>query len=45
MLALFFPGPAFDYVENALGKYANEGPFFLGKFGLVSGFPVSLLHS
>ncbi|KAH8947349.1 hypothetical protein BDL97_11G036300 [Sphagnum fallax] len=28
-------GPAFDYVENALGKYANEGPFFLGKFGLV----------
>ena len=29
-------GPAFDYLEKALGKYSSEGPFFLGKFGLVS---------
>ena len=28
--------PAFDFMENALEKFSSEGPFFLGKFGLVS---------
>lgn len=27
--------PAFDFMENALEKFSSEGPFFLGKFGLV----------
>lgn len=27
-------GPAFDYLENALGKFA-DGPFFLGQFSVV----------
>ncbi|KAK7337012.1 hypothetical protein VNO77_17569 [Canavalia gladiata] len=27
-------GPAFDYLENALGKF-DDGPFFLGQFSLV----------
>ncbi|KAG0591825.1 hypothetical protein KC19_1G204900 [Ceratodon purpureus] len=27
--------PAFDFLENALGKFSSEGPFFLGDFGLV----------
>ncbi|KAH9326706.1 hypothetical protein KI387_006884, partial [Taxus chinensis] len=28
-------GPALDYLENALGKFSADGPFFLGEFSLV----------
>ncbi|KAH9326709.1 hypothetical protein KI387_006887, partial [Taxus chinensis] len=27
-------GPALDYLENALGKFSADGPFFLGEFSL-----------
>jgi hypothetical protein len=32
----FFPAPVLDYLENALRKYATQGPFFLGHYSLVS---------
>ncbi|KAH9289028.1 hypothetical protein KI387_033145, partial [Taxus chinensis] len=28
-------GPVLDYLEDSLEKFANEGPFFLGQFGVV----------
>ncbi|GLJ33723.1 hypothetical protein SUGI_0677910 [Cryptomeria japonica] len=28
-------GPVLDHLEDSLGKFADEGPFFLGQFGVV----------
>ena len=36
-------GPALDYLENALGKFA-DGPFFLGEFSLVRRLDICFCH-